>query len=383
MATVVIQKRKRKSHTSYMVSYRDPVSGRKRHYQTYWKSRLAQQAANDLRGLLDSGKIPETKPKKLVLMTFGEVGQSLRQEWSGRLKTRTLSQKTCYEYKNRLDILDRVFRERLVCEISREDVTSYVNRLAEEQSNVTANRSLSVIRKVFSHALAIRAILSNPTEGVKFLSEREHERNRFVLPHEIALLIEATRTLRSKHYLPALIYLGAEHGTSKQEALSLKWSDIDFNFRDLGLITFFRSKTRRRRTDYLMPRSREALVSWRDHQQWMRHRKKIAANVSNLVFCHLDGSPLKRFDKAWQAVCKLAGIEDFHYHDLRHTFCSNLILSGAGLKEAKDMIGHSDISMTDRYSHLTDRYKLVMQEQLARHYQNIAPTASPVDTKVR
>jgi len=65
---------------------------------------------------------------------------------------------------------------------------------------------------------------------------------------------------------------------------------------------------------------------------------------------------------------ELSGIENFHFHDLRHTFCSGLILSGASLKEVKEMIGHSDISMTDRYSHLSLNHKLFRQSKLAEHY---------------
>ncbi|MGA7875864.1 MAG: tyrosine-type recombinase/integrase, partial [Desulfoferrobacter sp.] len=75
------------------------------------------------------------------------------------------------------------------------------------------------------------------------------------------------------------------------------------------------------------------------------------------MICHLDGSPFKRFDSAWRATCRAAGIKSFHFHDVRHTFCSNLLLPGADLKEVKEMIGHGDISMTDRYSHLTSEHK--------------------------
>jgi site-specific recombinase XerD len=59
---------------------------------------------------------------------------------------------------------------------------------------------------------------------------------------------------------------------------------------------------------------------------------------------------------------------DLHFHDLRHTFCSNLIISGADLKEVKEMIGHSDIAMTDRYSHLTSELKLHRQKKLVEYY---------------
>ena len=110
----------------------------------------------------------------------------------------------------------------------------------------------------------------------------------FRFPPQIADLIDASQKTRSKFYMPAMIFLGAEHGAAKQEILSLEWSDI----------------------------------------------------------------------------------KDFHFHDLRHTFCSNLILSGASLKEVKEMIGHANISMTDRYSHLSLNHKISKQDQLAVHYSN-------------
>jgi site-specific recombinase XerD len=49
-----------------------------------------------------------------------------------------------------------------------------------------------------------------------------------------------------------------------------------------------------------------------------------------------------------------------------------LIISGAGIKDAKEMIGHKDISMTDRYSHLTNGRMLALQQQLATHYENLS-----------
>jgi integrase len=176
--------------------------------------------------------------------------------------------------------------------------------------------------------------------------------------------------MRAKFYMPALIFLGAEHGASKQEVLSLKWKHINFDYRERGFIRFYRTKNSRERIEYLMPRTRQALVEWQKHQEWMRHRKKIDYNGSGIVFCRLDGTPIERFDKAWRTTCRIAGIRDFHFHDLRHTFCSNLLLSGSDLKDVKEMIGHGDLSMTDRYSHLTLDHKLHRQDRLADHYVN-------------
>ena len=84
----------------------------------------------------------------------------------------------------------------------------------------------------------------------------------------------------------------------------------------------------------------------------MRKKKRIEPVENKFVFYRLNGIHIKRFGMAWRNVCALAGLDDFHYHDLMHTFCSSLILSGSNLKEVKDMIGHRDLSTTDRYSHL-------------------------------
>ncbi|MCG6881512.1 MAG: site-specific integrase [Deltaproteobacteria bacterium] len=168
-----------------------------------------------------------------------------------------------------------------------------------------------------------------------------------------------------------MIYLGAEHGASKQEVLSLKWSDINFDFNDgIGLIRFYRTKNGMERTETLMPRTKEALLSWKNHLENRRKKVGLLPNQlkSDNVFCSTDGKPLKRFDKSWRTSIKTAGFEGFHFHDLRHTFASNLILSGSDIKDVKEMIGHSDISMTDRYSHLTTAYKFIRQQKLAEHY---------------
>jgi len=122
-----------------------------------------------------------------------------------------------------------------------------------------------------------------------------------------------------------------------------------------------------------MPRTKEALLNWKEHQTWMRHRKKAQLQFSlvdnsDYVFSHLNGSRILSFQNAWRKACKLSGLSNFHYHDLRHCYCSNLLLGVATLKDVKDMIGHDDISMTDRYSHLTLEHRHTIQNKLNKQY---------------
>ena len=71
----------------------------------------------------------------------------------------------------------------------------------------------------------------------------------------------------------------------------------------------------------------------------------------------------------WQRPVKgvqVGGVKNVNYLDLQHAFCSNLLISGATLNDVKEMIGHNDIAMTDRYSHLTRIHKKARQGELAK-----------------
>jgi len=370
MATVFIQKRKRSYGTGYEVSYYNPFTGEKRYYKTYRKMRDAQQKANDLRAMIDGGKINDMRKQKSrsTLLTFSQAAKLLKEEWQHKLEIKDLREKTVVEYRNFLSVISKSFDKTLLCEIGEADIVAYQKKVAVESSNVTSNRHLFVIKQLFKLGVAHGAISDDPAAKIRYLSEKAHERNIYLLPAQLHKLIEASQKTRAKFYMPALIYLGAEHGASKQEALSLEWKDIDFDFADRGKIRFFRTKNGRERTEFIMPRTKEWLLRWREHLKEARERRGITEVKSDRVFCRLNGSPVEGFNKAWRRIREMAGFPGLHFHDLRHTFCSSVIFSGGDLKDAKEMIGHSDLSMTDRYSHLNPNYKLKLQEKLAAYY---------------
>ena len=371
MATVFIQKRNGKRGPSYAVRYADPISGRKKHYQSFKRYKQAQSEVNDLRAILDSGKLPQRERRALNLLTFSEVAESLTSEWSLRLKRGELSKVTVEGYGILLRSICRDFGDRLLCKISQEEIEHFRDSEIEKKSVISANRFLTVMKFIFKHGLKIKATTENPARSIKLLSEREHERTRFLLPPEIEKLVQASKETRAKYYLPTAILLGAEHGASRQEVLGLRWSDINFEYGEKGIIRFYRTKNKRQRTELLMPRTREALLEWKAHLERKREKMVRKDIKCDFVFCRIDGRPIQDFKRAWWQALDIAGIKNFHFHDLRHTFCSNLILSGANLKEVKEMIGHSDIKMTDRYSHLTLDHRALVQSNLSNHYSRL------------
>jgi hypothetical protein len=85
------------------------------------------------------------------------------------------------------------------------------------------------------------------------------------------------------------------------------------------------------------------------------------------VFVTEDGRPfIRKAIRRWfeEAIFK-AGIEDFSWHCLRHTFCSRLIMAGVPLKTAQELMGHKTIQMTARYAHLAPEYPRNAVEMIA------------------
>ncbi len=369
MATVTIQRRPRQDGASYNVSFRDPQTGVKKHYKTFRKKAEADLAANELRSLIDLGRIPEVRKGGVRPLTVVDVAASLRTDWERKGKTGELRSATLEAYYIHLDRLIRDRGRVLMCRFQADDVLDYRAELAGSRSNVLANRVLFVLKQLFKKGLAMGAIHQNPTAGIHYLSEKEHCRKRFLQPRELSRLLEAAEKTRAKYYLPALIMLGAEHGASKQECLGLTWGKIDLDSAGPGLIQLHRTKNARDRGDLLMPRTREALLRWREHLRKNGGGQAAELNPDAPVFCRLDGKPLAAFRTAFAQARRIAKISNFRFHDLRHTFCSNLLLSGAGIKDVSELIGHADIKTTNRYSHLTVEHRHGLLKALDRHYR--------------
>jgi len=71
-----------------------------------------------------------------------------------------------------------------------------------------------------------------------------------------------------------------------------------------------------------------------------------------------DGRRYKDIKRSFHSALRRAGIKDFHFHDLRHTFASHLIMEGADITAVKELLGHKTLSMTMRYAHLAPNHKV-------------------------
>jgi hypothetical protein len=95
---------------------------------------------------------------------------------------------------------------------------------------------------------------------------------------------------------------------------------------------------------------------------------KLANNQGDRPFCNRDGTSYGSFRSAFERALRKAEIVDFTFHDLRQMFESRLVMAGVDLPTVKEILGHRDISMTMRYTHLSSDHKQTAvgkQEQFA------------------
>ena len=351
MATITIETRHGKTRKTYAVRYKCPATGKSKYYKSFRKKGDAQKAREYLYGLLENGGVAEVEKQKkpFVSKKFAEVADICAENWQEQMVTQEIAKSTyegfCYNIKR----LKEDFGKQFIAQITNKELKEYFKNILVSTSAITANRRMYVLKKIFEKAQAINAIPSSPMEGIRFYSEKAHERNRYLTPEEVNALLHACQKSRSKHYMPVVILLGTDMGASRQEILDLKWKDVDFKKRRIRL---YRTKNQYQRTRPMSQRLYAALKHWKKHLAESRRRKKITSYVNDRVICHLDGTPFSEFRNAWQRIRKMAHIHDCHFHDLRHTFCTNLLEAGMTMKDIQECIGHRDPRMTDRYTHV-------------------------------
>jgi integrase len=103
---------------------------------------------------------------------------------------------------------------------------------------------------------------------------------------------------------------------------------------------------------------------------------------SPYVFTDVKGKRFQDVQRAFHSACRRAGITDFTFHDLRHTFASHLVMAGVDLTTVKELLGHKSLSMTLRYAHLAPSHKVKAVAVLDRALSK-TPTRQKLDNATK
>jgi len=255
-----------------------------------------------------------------------------------------------------LDFLARDFLGKEAAEVRPEEVDvlavrSFLAALTREGlGKRSQGRALSAVRSLFRFACREGTLLANPAQSVR-TPKYPQKLPRHLRPGEVENLLEAPAAgegpfaLRDQAILELLYATGLRVG----ELVSLDWGAVDLTARVLRVV----GKGRKERMVPFGRPAAEALRSWL--AAWEQVRGPKILEEDEPVFLNTKGSRLgdrsvrTMIDKWVESAAVTRGV---HPHTLRHTFATHLLENGADLRTIQELLGHSSLSTTQKYTHL-------------------------------
>jgi len=214
--------------------------------------------------------------------------------------------------------------------IRRREVQSYLTSRLTDVAIETARKEFFVLSHMLSLAVDWELIASNVAQAVE-LPKAPAGRIRYLQPTELRAVLEAC-----PEWLKPIAGLLAFTGMRRSEVLGLRWRDID-----------------RQGERILLPQTKngDARVVWLNAMACdVIDSLKRAPSTDDVFASNITP---ENVSLAFLRACRKVKIADFRLHDLRHTAASWLRMSGADLQDVADLLGHRDLRMTRRYSHLS------------------------------
>jgi integrase len=302
------------------------------------------------------------------------------------------------------------FGNRALDQIKRDDIKAMINELiAKELSRNTVRNALCVIRGIFNDAIEAGIVEVNPAARLgRFTrtAKRTEVKGISLTPVEAEQFLQAAKEICPEYHPLFLMALRA--GLRRGELVAVQWGDIQFgkDEHDANRFTIVQhnyvrrehttTKSKKSRRVDLSRELRRVLIELRDRRLLDAFLKGKNDISDEFVFLSPEGSildPDNLYHRYFQSVLAKAGLRKIRLHDLRHTFGSLLIQSGASIVYVKEQIGHSSIQVTvDTYGHLipganvsfVDRLDEVpKQEEKTTPEQNATQAQPPSEAEAR
>ncbi|MBT0653755.1 site-specific integrase [Geobacter luticola] len=298
--------------------------------------------------------------RKIQNPTFAEMVEKYKEFVSGQKSytwKKYMLRQLVKEFGNvKLNNFSVELLERFRSKLLREGLDSLSSRVVYGKKKpvrpATANRFFALISHVFTKAyeweLCTEEVLKR-IRKVKLLREN-NQRTEFLSLEESKELTEACDLTTDTKYLKPIITFALNSGCRKEEVLGLKWEHVDLRH---GRITLTETKNGEKRMIPINSTLRETL------QGIVRHIS------SPYVFCDAKGNRYNDIRKTFEKACKRIGRSGLHFHDLRHTYASQLVMLGVDLTTVSRLLGHKSLTMTLRYSHLAPNHLDDAVERLA------------------
>jgi len=230
-------------------------------------------------------------------------------------------------------------------DITPELIEKYKHKRLQTSSAGHFNHDLALIKAMLNKAVEWRCLRENPLQHFKCLKNDHVREVRYLTFAEIEGILTLADPLM-QNVIRILLNTGMRRG----ELVYLEWEDIDFQNKSIKVQakpeTGFHPKSYNSRS---IPMNAEVEKILMDLPQRGKY-----------VFDDGENRPLHHGMWYWRhfnEILKKAGIKNACLHTLRHTFASYLVMSGVDLRTVQELLGHSTIRMTERYSHLSPDHR--------------------------
>lgn len=215
-------------------------------------------------------------------------------------------------------------------------------------SNSTVNKYRAALSKMFSLAIANKLLCSNPVSDTASLRETNHK-VRYLTKDEEERMFKVIDELYP--YLRPIVMLALKTGMRKGEIFKLKWENIDFNYKYIEILETKSGKSRK------IPISKTVENILSGHNM-----------DTEYVFVNpATNKPFTDIKHSFHTVLKKAEISNFRFHDLRHTAATRMSECGVPVPVIQDILGHSRIETTMRYTHTITKTKTTAIELLDKY----------------
>lgn len=243
---------------------------------------------------------------------------------------------------------DKELGHLLINEISPSIIADCRDRLLKEATHQSKLRSpATVVRYLSSLSAVFETVIKewhwiekNPVRLIRKPSV-DNARTRFLSEDECKRLMASCKESRNPYLYP-IVVLALTTGMRRGEILGLRWGDVDFEKR---LIILTKTKNDSARYVRVISSSYQILKGLFESEPTI--------NPSFHIFPSLNLNRYLDIRTAWLFALKRADITNFTFHSLRHSCASFLAMTGASQRDIAEILGHKDLRMTYRYSHLS------------------------------
>ncbi|HEY6412091.1 MAG TPA: site-specific integrase [Edaphobacter sp.] len=271
---------------------------------------------------LVDGKVLNPTNLRQKKVTFRELAADT-EAWTLKNKPKNIR-----HIKSRMKSAVAEFGDRIASEIEPHEIEEWLDSKTQ-WANATKNRHKALLSLLYRLAIKAKKVQTNPARLVESKAEN-NGRVRYLLPDEEQDLMSILQDNYAKD-IPAFL-ISLHTGMRLTEQFDLLWRQVDLENKVVRL----------------------------DQTKNGEHRDVHLNKTALAAFEQLAKTPHKPSDRIWatknikwfQAAVEQAGIQNFTWHCLRHSFCSRLAQKGASIFQIADLAGHKDLKMTKRYSHL-------------------------------